>query len=177
VGIEFHCKHCNKLIRAPREHGGKRGRCPYCKQSVYVPRPPDEVEEIPVAPLDQGEEQRRKQLDAESLRVERALLHEQREPPETGRPGASGGAGETAMPLPRVSGSADVAATVILFVKAMRASDLDQAERLAGSLRSQSAAVREHVQRLTVDDIPPPELAGISPALLKGFLRTLLDRM
>jgi len=173
-GIEFHCKHCNKLVRAPREAGGKRGKCPYCKQSVYIPTPPDEREEIPLAPLDQEDEHRRKRLEAESLSIERALLRERREPPETG---PRAGSGETAMPPPRGEGSEDVEALVLSFVKAMRDSKLREADDICIRLRTEPESARDHVQRLLVDEIPPAGLETLPPALFKGFLRTLLDRL
>lgn len=49
MSIEFHCDHCARLIRAPEKAAGRRGVCPFCKQSVYVPTPPEEIEEIPLA--------------------------------------------------------------------------------------------------------------------------------
>ena len=39
MSIEIHCDHCGKLIKAPDDAGGQRGKCPYCHQSVYVPAP------------------------------------------------------------------------------------------------------------------------------------------
>ncbi|MHC4064839.1 MAG: hypothetical protein ACYSUQ_02630 [Planctomycetota bacterium] len=176
MSIEFHCTHCTKLIRAPREHGGKRGKCPYCKQSVYVPTAPDELDEIPLAPMDQDDEQRRKELEAESQRVQRALLGERGEPPpESGRRSQSGA--ETAMPPPRPGDGQEIAPLVLNYVTAMRDSNLDEADRICLSLRAQADAARNHVQRLLVDELPPPGLEGFPPALFKGFLRTLLDRL
>ncbi len=168
MGIEFHCHHCNKLVRAPREHGGKRGKCPYCKQSVYVPSAPEERQEISLAPLDQDAERRRKELEAESLRVQKALAGEQGDP---------GGGAEMAMPPPAAQGGADIESLVLRFVEAMRDSKLDEAERIWSGLRARPKQARNHVQRLLVDEIPPPGLEELPPALLKGFLRKLLTRL
>ena len=68
MSIQLHCPRCGKLIKAPDNAGGKHGKCPYCKESVYVPMPADEVEEIGLAPVDEeaerrAEEERRASLD------------------------------------------------------------------------------------------------------------------
>ncbi|MCP4249531.1 MAG: hypothetical protein GY778_21015 [bacterium] len=181
MGIEFHCSHCTKLIRAPSAHGGKRGKCPYCKQSVYVPSAPEELEEIPLAPVDEGDEQRRQRLAEEARQLQAALNREKAEPQETRRPGdaaaATGGA-ETAMPLPREAiDEAEIETMAADYVRAMQASQLEEADGVAERLRTHAASARQHVQRMMLDELPPPGLEGIPPALFKGFLRTLLERL
>ncbi len=175
--IEFHCSHCNKQIRAPRDAGGRRGKCPYCKQSVYIPTHPDDTEEIGLAPLDQGEEAQRRQMTEESLRVQAELAHESREPPETGKPvPIEGGLGVP--PPPSLSGKAvNVDKAVVRYVNAMRASRLEEAEQVCALLKTDAGRAREHIQRLMVDEIPPAGTETIPPALFKGFLKTLLDRL
>ena len=74
MSIKFHCEHCNKSVSAPDGAGGRMGRCPYCKQQCYVPLPPDQVEEIPLAPEDPEEDRRREQLRRETMRMDRELL-------------------------------------------------------------------------------------------------------
>ena len=56
MSIEVHCPKCGKVIRAPDDAGGKHGRCPSCKESVYVPLPPADEGEIKLAPLDEEED-------------------------------------------------------------------------------------------------------------------------
>jgi hypothetical protein len=176
VPIDLHCNHCGKHIRAPDEAGGKHGKCPYCKQDVYVPMPAAEIEEIPLAPLD-GERQRREQeLSDEDRRYQAAISHEDREPPE--KPGRGGSAGtETAMPLPRPDDVIDVPGLVVRYVLAMTDSKLDQADRIAAKLEDASDKARDEVQRLMVDELPPAGLGGVPPAVYKGFLKTLLGRL
>ena len=185
MGIEFHCSRCNKLIRAPAAHGGKRGKCPYCKQSVYVPSAPEELEEIPLAPVDQDDERRRQRLADEARQLRTALSREKSEPPDTKSSGAAAGSGapgpggaESAMSPPREAmDEVEIETLVTNYVTAMQASRLDEADGVAKHLRVQAATARKHVQQMMLDELPPPGLGGIPPALFKGFLRTLLERL
>ena len=174
MGIEFHCTHCNKLIRAPGEAGGKRGKCPYCKQSVYIPTPPEELEEIPVAPLDDAGERHRRQLDEEMRRMQQALQKEDQEPAE-GAQAPPIGAG-AAMPLPAV-GAAGLEALIVDYVRAMQESRLEVAEGIARQVQNQAKPARKLLQQWLMDEIPPAELQNVPPALFQGFLRTLLERI
>jgi hypothetical protein len=36
--IEFECSHCKKPVKVPIQHAGKKGRCPYCKANVDIPK-------------------------------------------------------------------------------------------------------------------------------------------
>ena len=71
--VEFHCGKCGKLIRAPQQSSGKQGKCPYCKQSVYIPMPPDAIEEIPLAPLNDEPDRQHEELDEEAERLVASL--------------------------------------------------------------------------------------------------------
>jgi len=75
MSIELHCPECQKLIRAPDSAGGKRGKCPYCKRTVYIPSPPDETEEIALAPLDDEEVKREAALRKEAIQYAAAVDH------------------------------------------------------------------------------------------------------
>ena len=178
MDIQFHCSHCSKLIKAPPKAGGKRGKCPYCKQSVYVPSPPEESGALELAPLDDDEERKRREMADESLRIQAALHREKREPPEGGEADEALPHGpESALAMPRATERVDVQAMVVKFVRAMQSSQLEDADRISAELARTRRRAREHIQRLMVDEIPPPGLEHVSPALLKGFLRTLLERL
>jgi len=36
--IEFECSQCNKPVKVPQQHAGKKGRCPHCKANVDIPK-------------------------------------------------------------------------------------------------------------------------------------------
>ena len=76
MAITFHCGHCHKQVSAPDSAGGKRGECPYCKQSTYIPASVSD-EEVPVlAPIDEKEEQHRRAVIDELRAQERDLIAE-----------------------------------------------------------------------------------------------------
>ena len=172
MSIELHCTKCGKLVRAPDEAGGRRGKCPYCQESVYVPMPHDDAEEIRIAPIDEEEEQRAKELRRESIEFVSAVGH------DTDVPEATGGAEVGGLPgvAPPPGEVVDLAAEVEAFVTAMRDSKLDQADRTAARLKSSGSGARDYVQGLILDEMPPP-VEGVPPPLVKGFLKKLLEQL
>jgi len=168
VSVEFHCSKCSKLIRAPREAAGNRGKCPYCKQSVYIPTPAEDLEAIPLAPVDESPAKGEEEADREAEELLTRL--EQDETPvqeaEVGGP-----AGVFIHP------AEDVADLVAEAIRALQSSDLDRVDGLIAQLRQNRAKARSHVQTQMMDEVPPPELESCPPALYSGFLRTLLSRL
>ncbi|MCK4660151.1 MAG: hypothetical protein KAV82_11570 [Phycisphaerae bacterium] len=172
MGIEFHCPKCGKQIRAPGTAGGKWGKCPYCKQSVYIPTPSEEIEEIPLAPIDEDAQARERRLEAEARNLTTTL---DREEPgkyagdESPSPGGS-------VPLPNEA-ERDVPRLVHEFMSAMARADVGRADTIARQLKSYAGQAKEYVQRMVVDELPPAELSNIPAAVYKGFLRELLKRL
>src|SRR5262245_53414584 len=89
--VEFHCEHCSKLVKAPSEAAGRKGKCPHCGGVCYIPMPADEIEELPLAPLDESDERRRQREMKEATDLQHRLLRERVAPGDTG-PSARGGA-------------------------------------------------------------------------------------
>jgi len=58
----------------------------------------------------------------------------------------------------------------------MRDSNLDDAENLVVQLKKAGQRARDHVQGLMVDEMPP-NVKNVPPALVRGFLKTLLNRL
>lgn len=173
MSIELHCPQCQKLIRAPDEAGGRRGKCPYCKNSVYIPRPPDETEELALAPLDEEEERQAEEARRESLRyvasVDKAkdskFLTGDATSAVTGPP-----------PVPSAGERGNLAAEVETFIIAMRDSKLEAAEAAAARLKQFGAQARDYVQGLLVDEIPP-QYENVPAPVVQGFLKALLSQL
>ena len=70
-----------------------------------------------------------------------------------------------------------VEAVVIAYLRAMRDSNLDVADEAMALLLKQRKAARSYVEQLTADQIPPPELAQVPPAVYQGFLKNLLSQL
>ena len=173
MSIELHCPKCAKLIRAPDKAGGQRGKCPYCKESLYIPLPPDEAEEIGIAPIDEKEERRVKELRRESIGYVAAVGHAKDVPPEgaTAR-GSRSDTGRSATPGEFV----DIGKEVEAFLSAMRDSKLTEAEQAVARLKQAGSRAKDHVEGSLLDEMPP-SVKGLAPPLVKGFLRTLSERL
>ena len=172
MSIELHCPHCQLLIRAPDDAGGKQGRCPGCKQTLYIPTPIRDDDIIPLAPLDEEDSRRDEELFEESVRYMASVSHDQAKPGEDEGPAARRGAGQPE----RAGEVVDIGAMVSRFVLAMKDSNLDEAEKITQRLQRVGVRARDHVESLFLDQMPP-KIKDVPPQLVKGFLKTLLDRL
>ncbi|UCG17792.1 MAG: hypothetical protein JSV19_07125 [Phycisphaerales bacterium] len=169
VSVKFHCGKCGKLIRAPKEASGGRGKCPYCKQSVYIPSAEEEREAIPLAPIDEDGDRQQERLDREAKRFFADLSRADGDSDIGGGPSASAAG-------PPAAG-ADVHRLVIEAVQALQESDLGQADELIRRLKPSAEKSKAYIQALMVDEMRPPELEACPSALYKGFLRTILEQL
>jgi len=177
MSIELHCPQCEKLIRAPDNAGGKHGKCPYCEAKVYIPMPPaPEEEEIRIAPLDLEAERRDAELQREMIRYAASLDKEKDTPMGAAADAAvpSGGLASRRMEVP--GEVIDVPDKVEEFVVAMRASQLDVADRVAKELKRTGSKARDYVEGIMLDPAPPP-LGNVPKPLLLGFLKQLVQRL
>jgi phage FluMu protein Com len=166
MAIEFHCDHCGKHIRTADEHAGKRGKCPHCQQSVYIPSPSEDLEPLQLAPLDPEEERRKQQLADETRRVVERIRAERDAPPERHKQQPH------AMPAPTGDArlSADMERLLIDYAVKMAAGKLPEAQEVAKEIRGNHELANEAIQRLMADEMPPQQLAKIPrPVLIKFF--------
>ncbi|MFO0839459.1 MAG: hypothetical protein U1D55_13165 [Phycisphaerae bacterium] len=169
MAIEFHCNHCGKMIKTSDEHAGKNGRCPSCHQTVYIPTPPEQIELLKLAPLDDRAEIERDKLLRETRDLQHKLLREREVADDAGnRPHSSH---PTAM-APKV----DVETLVIEYAISMADGNLADAQELAAELRKHMKQAENVMQRITVDEIPPPQLARIPRPVLVGFFKQLREK-
>ena len=78
--IKLQCAACGRKIEAPDSAGGKWGKCPGCHTKIYVPLPIPEEDELKLAPVDEMEEQKQKQLMEETYRLTQDILQEKAVP-------------------------------------------------------------------------------------------------
>jgi hypothetical protein len=182
--IPIQCESCGKHMKAPREAAGKAAKCPACGHSVYIPTPPEEVDELPLAPDDPEELRREEALLEERRRLDRIIAREERAPVE----GATGGARQAAN---REAGGGFVTRgaaasgaptpeteqAVIQYLNAMRDSDLDRASTAMSVIRQSRAEARQVVDRLMADQIPPPSMARVPTPVYMGFLKSLRGQL
>ncbi|MCG8405078.1 MAG: hypothetical protein MI923_07780 [Phycisphaerales bacterium] len=173
MSIEFHCEHCNKPIKALESTAGRNGKCPHCKGLNYIPLPKDEVGELPLAPIDEEFERRRKRAASEDAAIQRNLLHDRSAPGETGR---------------QRSRNLDVAATgtvlsrkqvtslIVSFIEAMSQGNLNKANQLSGQLSSQQSMVRKILDEMMTEDLTGYGLPTLPRPVLIGFLKQLRNK-
>lgn len=161
--ITFQCEHCGKKVEAPDSLGGNRGKCPYCKQSNYIPAPVSDDELIDLAPEDAAEEKHR-QEEMQTLRnQEKVLLAE------------LGGGEAAAVPLEHREkvNAEDLYHLVVNFCLDLADSKLEQAgvhlEKLQEFPKPAAAAVEDFLTGKTIK----PALDRIPTKVLNGFLDQL----
>jgi DNA-directed RNA polymerase subunit RPC12/RpoP len=172
MSIQLHCPLCGKLIKAPDDAGGKRGKCPYCEGKVYIPSAPSDEEEIGIAPLDEEAERQAQELADEAAEYAASLSR------ETGSPRDGGGKIKDRPPSTSVTPGevVDVPQLVEKFVTAMRDSKLEQADRCVSQLARAGQRARDYVEGVMLDEMAP-SFEGVPPAVQKGFLKALLERL
>jgi len=166
MAISFHCEHCGKKIEAPDNTGGKWGKCPACRNKVYVPSL-DADEELKLAPVDESDLAKQKQLMAETHKVEQEILSEKEVPDDST---------EIAAPASEINDE-ELTKNIIIYLRQMADGDLDRAERIANSIVPQRDRASKIIDSIALSEIPEPELADIPPQVLSGLIRTLRTRI
>ncbi len=167
MAITFHCKFCGKKIEAQEKVAGKWGKCPSCHNKIYVPNL--EVEDdIKLAPVDEKEEKRKKQLMNETFMLEQEILSEKASPDQP-------------EPAPRVSPLAidedRLYETIVRYLRQMAEGRLDEAEATATGIKSAGEISLKLIDRIALADIPEAELSDIPPQVLAGLIRTLRSQI
>ncbi len=163
--IAFQCQGCQKDIKAPDEATGKRGKCPFCGHSNFIPSPAAQNDELDFAPTDE-EEERRRQREVEQLRrQERDLLKE-----TSGRDKAAADAKEE-------PDSMSLHHHVVNYCLDVANSHLDRLAvhmtHLAKNKQAGLAAVADFITGKAIE----PALDKIPPRVLQGFLAQLRDEL
>lgn len=163
MAIEFHCDHCGAEVRTADENAGKRGKCPRCKQSVYIPTPREKIEPLPFADDDQTTPETQ---DDEAKELLESLRDERGEIPEVQPESIAESEGDVRLPT-------DFEAIIIEYARAMAAGNLEEAEKCAAQIRHDMQRAEEVMQRFEMDEIPHEQLADIPPPVLRGFFKQL----
>lgn len=174
MAIEFHCEHCNHLVKAPDEAAGRQGKCPHCGGVNYIRRPPEEAGELDLAPLDHGEEERRRRQAETDLAVQWKLLHERNVPGEPGGRGAARGAAAAPPPPPS---SKQLAGLIVRYVESLSQGKLPQAEEVVGQLTRYRTQVLKVLDDMATEDLSGYGLPTLPRPVLVGFLKQLRSKL
>lgn len=166
MAIKLHCNACGKKIEAPDSAGGKWGKCPACHTKIYVPLPPTDDEELKLAPIDETEEQKKKQLMQETFQLTQHILEEESAPEAPGTVG----------PVPEVN-EKTLTNHIIRYLRQMANGDLDTAQRTAELIVPHRRKAATILEQLAKSYPPDPELEDIPPQVLSGLVRNLRTRI
>ncbi len=167
MGITFHCEHCDKKIEAPDNAGGKWGKCPSCHNKLYVPdlNPKDE---LLLAPIDETEEMKKKQLLAETFQLTLDILGEKEE--------SDADAPAETDPEETVN-DRQLTKDIMRYLRQMVDGDLDRAQETAELIIPHGAGAVKILNDIALADVPGPELDGIPRQVLSGLIKTLRNRI
>ncbi len=170
MAIVFHCQFCGKEIKASDDAGGKWGKCPKCHNKIYVPSIDldKEDDELKLAPIDEYDIQRKRELMAETYKIQQDILEDREIPNSQAEP-----AGNSV----RKMSDEELEKYVIMFLRQMAAGELEDAERTAMILSPHGKPVKDIIDKIALSEIPDPKLAHISPNVLSGFIRTLRSKI
>jgi DNA-directed RNA polymerase subunit RPC12/RpoP len=162
MSIVFNCTQCGRKIEAADSAGGKWGKCPSCRARIYVPDA-EPGNEFKLAPIDESEEQKRKQLMAETYEINQAIL-EEKDVPE--------GQAEASEPPVRIS-EKDLSKNIILCLRLMADGNMAQAEQLARGIAAHRRQAIKIIDRIALSEMPDPELGDVPGHVLSGLIRSL----
>ena len=165
MAIMFHCDYCGKKIEAQDSASGKWGKCPSCHNRIYVPNLNID-DDLKLAPMDEEEEAKKKQLMAETYRLNQDILQERDTPNEGGSIG---------MPAPKISDK-ELTKNIIVYLRQMADGDLGQANETIRVITPYRQA-KKILDKIALSEIPEPELADVAPQVLAGLIRTLRSKI
>lgn len=176
MAIEFHCEHCNHLIKAAAANAGQTGKCPYCGVETYIPRPVEEDGELPLAPLDEEFEQHRREAAMEDAAYQRKLLEDRAEPGEKAQRKKQPVA-EAASAKPEKGSLKQVTKLVVQYLEAMSAGQLDRAAVFIRELSKSKAQLPPILEDLEIGDLTGYGLPAMPRPVLLGFLKQLRAKL
>ena len=164
MAITLNCECCKKKINAPDNAGGKWAKCPHCGFKCYIPLPPaDGEEELKLAPIDENEETRYKQIMRETYHITEELLHQIEEPAE---PGQVATIDEKVLTV-----------RIIKYLRQMADGLLDEADDSANKIVPYKAQAKKILGKMLHDEMPEPELSDVPAKVLTGFIKNMLTRL
>jgi len=165
MAITFRCQRCHKQISAPDSAGGKRGKCPYCGHSTYIPAPVSDEDVLDLAPIDEEAERERQATVARLRARERELIAE------------TGGAEPVPLEHRDDLSSADLYHFVVNYCLDMAAGNLDRAATHAAELKKFEKPGIEAVKDFQSGGVSEPALGGIPAPVVQGFLKQLAEEL
>ena len=169
MSISFHCEYCGKKIQAPDTAAGKRGKCPACRNQIFVPAAETADDELKLAPIDESEIEREKRLIAESFKLRQTILSETEVPDDEPKT-------KLGKPVPVVD-EKKVTAQIVTYLKLMVGGELDKAEKIANSIKSYGEQAADILDQIAYGEKYIDELENIPQQVLFGMIKELQEKI
>ena len=131
---------------------------------MYIPLPPEQRQEIPVAPADDDENARAEQLKEDQAFLGQ-LAQEQAVPADGGAPAAP-------------AAPSDIMETLAVgFVLSSAQGQMERAERFAAQLARGGQHAQEIVDRMMLEQIPHDDLKDVPAPVVNGYLKQLREKL
>jgi len=131
---------------------------------MYIPLPPEQRQEIPVAPDGDDENARAEQLKEDQAFLDQ-LIQEQALSPDAGAPATSAAPDDTIETL------------VVGFVLSSAQGQMERAERFAAQLARGGQHAQEIVDRMMLEQIPHDDLKDLPAPVVNGYLKQLREKL
>jgi len=165
MAIIFHCEYCDRKIEAPDNASGKWGKCPACHKRVYVPGM-NVGEELKLAPLDESDIAKQKQLMDETYKLEREILDEKEMPDDSSEAAPASD-----------KNNQELREEIVNYLRQMADGKLDYAERIANSIVHKGGRALKILDEIAVSEIPEPGLGDIPQQVLSGLIKSLRNKI
>lgn len=165
MSITFHCVHCDNKIIAKDESGGKWGICPVCHNKIYIPDLNADIDDLKLAPVDEEEERKKRELMAETYQITRDILLERENP-------VGKGVGYSALIDDKT-----LQARIISYLRKVREGKLTDAEELEKQITTHGQQSLRLLDKIASSEIPESELADIPRAVLLTLVRNLRSKI
>jgi len=163
MSITFRCEHCHKDVKAPDDAAGRRGKCPHCGQTSYIPTDVGEEDVLDLAPIDEQEEQERRRKEHQLAMQERQLLSETAE------------GGDVPLDHREDLKPEDTYHFVVNYCLNMSRGKLPQARMEADKLRKFGYTGIQAVEDFETGKAIEPSMDVIPKKVLHGFLKQLKE--
>ena len=159
--IKFQCHNCHNEVTAPDAAAGKKGKCPFCSHTNEIPAPIPDEDLIPLAPIDEEEEQRTRQEIHALYELEASLLDEARPPPP--------------IPLDQQKDitSDDLRHFVVNYCLDLADGKLERAETHVEQLKRYGRLGGQAVEDFISGSATDPALDQVPRPVIQGFLKQL----
>jgi CRISPR/Cas system-associated protein Cas10 (large subunit of type III CRISPR-Cas system) len=170
MSITFHCEHCGNKITAKDESAGKWGVCPACHNKLYIPNLNiEDTDDLKLEPIDQQEEQRRKQLLEETHKLTLDILSVRDEMKAAARTGP-------AAPSTPIN-EKQLEKKIIAYLRKMADGKLDQARMLEIEIVSCGKQAKNSLVQISESMEAIPELANIPGAVVLKIIKNLNEKI